>query len=259
MIIGIDKGHAIKGVRGASGLLDEVNENRKVGNRLIEMLKAAGHKVVDCSVDESSNVNAQLRGIVEKANKQHLDIFVSLHFNSGGGRGTETFTYLNTNKATVEKAKKINDCIVASCNFINRGIKTANFYVLRETKAPAILVEICFVDSKEDKNKLNSEAVAKALFKGITGADYKANDKPAANNHKTMFRVVAGFYKEKHHAIDQQNILKKKGFDSFLVAHNNKGVEGFRVVCGTYSNKNNANEQINKLLKVGIDAYLVEI
>lgn len=173
MIIGIDKGHAIKGVRGASDILDEVVMNRKIGDRLIAMLKEKGHIVVDCSCDVAYDVNDQLAGIKRRANAQHLDLFVSIHLNSGGGIGTETFTYPNPNAYTLSKAKAINEAVVSSCNFRNRGLKTANFYVLRETVAPAILVEVCFVDSKEDANKINVEAVAKAIFKGITGTEYK--------------------------------------------------------------------------------------
>ena len=182
MIIGIDKGHAIKGVRGASAILDEVNENRKVGNRLIEMLKEKGHTVIDCSCDVAYSVNEQLAGIVAKANKQHLDLFVSIHLNSGGGHGTETFTYPNPKESTRAKAKAINDAVVSSCGFTNRGLKTANFYVLRKTVAPAILVEVCFTDSQEDANKLNTEAVARAMFRGITGTEYVPSEasKPSA-------------------------------------------------------------------------------
>lgn len=178
MIIGIDKGHAIKGVRGASAILDEVDENRKIGNRLIEMLKEKGHTVYDCSCDVSYDVNEQLAGIVSRANKQPLDLFVSIHLNSGGGHGTETYTFPNANESTVAKAKAINDAVVLSCGFTNRGIKTANYYVLRKTIAPAVLVEVCFTDSQEDADKLNVEAVAKAIFKGITGTDYAGSTVP---------------------------------------------------------------------------------
>lgn len=221
MIIGIDKGHAIIGSRGASGLLDEVNENRKIGNRLIEMLREKGHTVIDCSVDEASNMKTQLAGIVQKANAQKLDLFVSIHLNAGGGHGTETYIYngnYNGKQANKDKAKQINDAVVSSCNFRNRGVKEENFHVLRETVAPAVLIEVCFVDSAEDKQKLNTEAVAKAIFKGITGTDYvsQAPTSPAG----VKYRVVCGTYADKSNAVKQQEALKKAGFDSFLVAIN---------------------------------------
>ena len=175
MRIGIDMGHSLSGAgTGASGLLNEVVENRKVGKRLIEMLQEKGHFVVNCSVDSASSTNSQLQGIVKKANAQSLDLFVSLHFNAGGGHGTETYVLNGASTSTRNKAKAINNAVASSCNFRNRGVKEASYYVLRNTVASAILVEICFVDSNEDKGKLNTEAVARAIFKGITGTEYVA-------------------------------------------------------------------------------------
>ena len=66
-VYGIDMGHSLSGAgTGASGLLSEVIENRKVGKRLIEMLKEKGHTVVDCSIDKASSTNEQLSGIVKR-------------------------------------------------------------------------------------------------------------------------------------------------------------------------------------------------
>lgn len=221
-VYGIDMGHSLSGAgTGASGLLSEVIENRKVGKRLIEMLKEKGHTVVDCSIDKASSTNEQLSGIVKKANAQKLDLFVSLHLNSDGGHGTETYVYPTTSAVTKAKAKEINNAVADSCNFRNRGVKEAKFFVLKNTIAPAVLVEICFVDSAEDKNKLNVEAVAKALFKGITGTEYispSTIQKPNTGASDVKYRVVCGTYADKNNAIAQQEKLKKAGFDSFLVA-----------------------------------------
>lgn len=173
MRIGIDMGH--NWGAGASKILNETTENRKIGKELINMLKTKGHFVVDCTNENASN---QLAGIVKKANAQSLDIFCSIHLNSDGGKGTETFIwngYSPTKETTRAIAKKVNDAIVASCGFVNRGVKEANFYVLRKTKAPSILIEVCFVDSQEDAKKLNHSAVAKAIFKALTGTGYTEN------------------------------------------------------------------------------------
>lgn len=223
-VYGIDMGHSLSGAgTGASGLLSEVIENRKVGKRLIEMLKEKGHTVVDCSIDKASSTNEQLSGIVKKANAQKLDLFVSLHLNSDGGHGTETYVYPTTSAVTKAKAKEINNAVADSCNFRNRGVKEAKFFVLKNTIAPAVLVEICFVDSAEDKNKLNVEAVAKALFKGITGTEYispSTTQKPNTGASDVKYRVVCGTYADKNNAIAQQEKLKRAGFNSFLVAIN---------------------------------------
>ncbi|MDK0636881.1 N-acetylmuramoyl-L-alanine amidase [Clostridium perfringens] len=222
MRIGIDKGHAITGVRGASAILDEVNENRKIGNRLIQMLQEHGHTVVDCSCDTSYNVNDQLQKIVAKANAQPLDIIVSIHLNAGGGHGTEVYTWGNPSQFTKSKADAILKAVVESCNFRNRGLKEANFYVLRKTVAPAILVEVCFTDSQEDAKKINAEAIARAMFKGITGVAYAPVKpvEPVKPVGDTYFRVVVGSYKDRENAVEVMNEAKAKGFkDAFLVAY----------------------------------------
>lgn len=170
MKIGIDMGHN-KGA-GASKILNETTENRKIGKELIRMLKEKGHIVVDCTNENAIN---QLGGIVDRANAQPLDVFCSIHLNSGGGHGTETYIWngsWSTKESVRAIAKNINDAVVKSCNFRNRGVKEANFFVLRKTKCPAVLIEVCFVDSQEDANKINHITVAKAIFKGLTGEEY---------------------------------------------------------------------------------------
>lgn len=75
------------------------------------------------------------------------------------------------------------------------------------------------------------------------------------SNNKTMYRVVVGTYSGKVNAQDQQNKLKSKGFDSFLVAYEKM----YRVVVGTYSSKVNAEDQQKKLKSKGFDSFLVAI
>lgn len=161
MVIGIDMGHPLN--CGANKYLNETTENRKIGNRLISILKRQGHTVVNCTVD--SNAGNELYNRVTIANRYDLDLYVSIHLNAGGGVGTETY-YTSTTKSV---AQRVNDNIVRSCGFRNRGLKTSSLYVLRNTKAPAILIEVCFVDSQEDANKLDCDKVASAIAAGITG------------------------------------------------------------------------------------------
>lgn len=183
LTIGVDMGHTIRGLgTGAASILSETNENRKIGNELISLLKSNGHTVVNCTVDVSNN---DLADRVAIANRQRLDLFISIHLNAGGGHGTETYIYnqyYNGKEANREVAKRINDKVVASCGFRNRGVKENNFYVLRETVAPAVLVEVCFVDSQEDASKLNCKAVAKAIAEAITGESFDSKPAPPTSN-----------------------------------------------------------------------------
>ncbi|MGL5617037.1 MAG: N-acetylmuramoyl-L-alanine amidase [Sarcina sp.] len=164
MKIAINPGHTIKGKgTGAFGIVSETVENRKIANKVMALLEERGVEVINCTFDESEN---DLKEVVEKANKNNVDVFISIHLNAGGGNGTETYIYRNGGKAEI-LAKKINNLVYKSCSFKNRGIKEANFYVLKNTIAPAILLEVCFVDSKEDTEKLNVDLVAKAIVEGL--------------------------------------------------------------------------------------------
>ena len=177
MIVGIDMGHTLSGAgTGANGFVSETKKNREVGNRLIAMLMEKGHTVINCTIDKSSNDVADR---VRKANAQKLDIFISLHLNAfkttENPMGVETYIYngaYNSKEANRAKAQAIQSALVKDIGWKDRKVKEANFYVLRETVAPAVLVELGFCDSRADMNKWNTEKIAAALFRGITGTAY---------------------------------------------------------------------------------------
>ena len=166
MIINVHGGHSLK-CRGASGLLDEVNEDRKVKNKVIELLRANGHTVYDCTDDNGKNQNSNLKAIVNKCNDHKVDLDVSIHLNAGGGTGTEVYIYNDSSKAK-DEAERIVKNISNTLGIRNRGVKTSTkLYVLRKTNSPALLVECCFVDNAIDKVKWNADKCAKAIVEGI--------------------------------------------------------------------------------------------
>lgn len=190
MKVGIDMGHCLTGVdTSANGVFSESQYNRIVGKKVIELLKSKGHEVINCTIDYGcSDITDSLRKRVDIANSNNVDVFCSIHFNSGGGKGTEV--YLANRSAFVSEdsynknltiAKRVNDKIVASCNFSNRGVKHEDFYVIYNTKALAILVEVCFCDSQEDFNKLSCDKVAMAIVEGLTNEVYNVQSKPVEN------------------------------------------------------------------------------
>ena len=189
MIIGLDMGHTLGGAgTGARGYVEETVKNREVGNRLMAMLKEKGHTVINCTVDKSSN---DLYDRVRKANAQKLDLFVSLHLNAfkltTSEMGVETHIYngnYSGKEANRKRAQAIQTALVQDVKWIDRKVKESNFYVLRETMAPAVLVELGFCDSQGDMNKWNAEKIAAALFRGITGTAYATSAAPVVNTGK---------------------------------------------------------------------------
>lgn len=180
MIINVHAGHNPDGKIGcgAVGLIKESTENRKVKNRVIELLRADGHTVYDCTVDNGTSANDVLKKIVKNCNAHAVDLDVSIHFNAGANdkngnghtTGTEVLIY-NTSSKAQDEALRICENI-AKLGFKNRGIKTrSDLYVLKKTKAPAMIVECCFVDDADDVRIYNTETMAVAIASGIVGKD----------------------------------------------------------------------------------------
>lgn len=185
MRFNVHGGHSLK-CRGASGYLDEVNEDRAVKNRVIELLRANGHTVYDCTDDVGKTQNENLRNIVRKCNAHKVDLDVSIHLNASGGTGTEVYIHSDNSRAK-DEAKRIANNISNALGIRNRGVKTrTNLYVLRRTNSPSLLVECCFVDNINDKNHWNVNKCAEAIAKGILGGSYNtqvahpSNPQPSA-------------------------------------------------------------------------------
>lgn len=175
MELNVHGGHNAR-VPGASGLINEVTEDRKIKDLVISKLQALGHTVYDCTDDAGASQSANLSNIVAKCNAQAVDLDVSIHFNAGAGdtggngktTGTEALVYAGTGKAAAYAAA-ICDAI-ATLGFKNRGVKVRpDLYVLRHTKAPALLVECCFVDDADDVALYDADQMATAIVRGITG------------------------------------------------------------------------------------------
>ncbi|MBD2337097.1 N-acetylmuramoyl-L-alanine amidase [Calothrix sp. FACHB-156] len=168
MKFGIDIGHNCPPDTGARGIKFEDNLTVDVGNRVVSKLKALGHEIVLCKPDRASSVRDSLSRRCDRANSARVDVFVSIHFNAFNGKanGTEVFAGSETSRRI---AKPVLDEFL-KLGFFNRGIKSgSHLFVLRNTNMPAILIECCFLDSQKDMEIFESEAVANAIVKGLTG------------------------------------------------------------------------------------------
>ena len=164
MEINVHGGHNSH-VTGASKYLNELTEDRKVKNEVIRLLKAQGHTVYDCTDDSGTTQNANLSNIVKKCNAHSVDLDISIHLN-GGGTGVEAYIYPNS--SAKDEATRICSKVSSALGIKNRGVKDgSNLYVVRNTNAPAVLVECCFVDSTIDRDHWDANKCAKAIVEGI--------------------------------------------------------------------------------------------
>ena len=222
MKINVHAGHNPDGKTacGAIGFIKESTENRAVKNEVVRLLKLLGHTVYDCTVEDGTSKSSVLAGIVKKCNAHNVDLDVSIHFNAGANdsagngktTGTEVLVYSADSKAK-EYAKNV--CAeIEKLGYKNRGVKVrSDLYVLRNTNSPAMLIECCFVDDKDDVARYNYKTMAEAIVFGITGQRYTEK----AQAEASLWRVQVGAYSKKDNAKAMQKKLKEAGFDAIIV------------------------------------------
>ena len=211
MKIAVRGGHCPKAT-GASALINELTEDRKVKDSVIKYLKELGHTVLDVTPPDSTNTSSSdLAYGVNKANNWGAELFISIHFNKAynsytGAIGSEVCVYSNFDIAQ----RVVNG--LASLGFKNRGQKVRNnLYELKNTKMKSMIVEVCFVEATEDValyKKLGPDTVGKAIAEAI------ANKKVTVvntTNKEVFYRVIAGSYREKANAERVKAELESKG------------------------------------------------
>jgi N-acetylmuramoyl-L-alanine amidase len=177
-LIAIDDGHGLEtpGKRTPSlpdGTVMRENEfNRAVAAQLDVHLKRCGFQTL---LVAPGDTDIPLSNRTNTANKAKADFYISIHANAYGDgwnnvRGIETYHY--PGKISGQQAAKIiHNQLIQGTALPNRGVKEANFHVLRETTMPAVLVEHGFMTNMEDALLLLSEAYraecAVELAKGI--------------------------------------------------------------------------------------------
>lgn len=188
MKIAVAGGHS-GACRGAVGFIDEYIEDRKVAKALLDELKNRGHSVVDCS-NEKTTQGSELAEECRLANNSGADLFVAIHFNAtAGATGTEVW-YHSSSSTGKKYASAVSPKLASALGLRNRGAKaTTSLYVLKHTSMPAILVEVCFVDTQSDidaYHKLGYQGVAAAIADGICGTNMGATSTTPAPSVPTQ-------------------------------------------------------------------------
>ena len=177
MKIAIDLGHGVQYDGGAVGpKMNEEEIINSIGRLVIDKLKSLCHEVVEVRPTTAVSTSNSLIQRVTKANRANVDLFLSIHANAGGGRGCEAYTFQGVrHKEATNILSNLQDL-----GFINRGVKCANYFVVNQTVAKAILLEVCFIDSIVPPNdniktdvelyqSIGAEKIANAIVNGLTG------------------------------------------------------------------------------------------
>ncbi len=178
-LVVIDPGHGgpdpgAVGIRGIRET-DVVLEVSKIVKNLLS------EKGVKVKLTRKNEIDLNLPRRVSFANNADADIFVSVHANASRGKrrdinGLETFYYRGWRGRLL--AKKIQKEIIrVSPGSPDRGVKQGRFYVIKNTRMPAVLVEIGFLTGRLDARRLEKtkhrKRLAYAIAKGILEYLYK--------------------------------------------------------------------------------------
>lgn len=214
MKIAVRGGHCPK-VTGASALIDELTEDRKVKDSVIKYLRQLGHEVLDVTPpDSTSTSSADLAHGVNKANEWGADLFVSIHFNNAyssynGALGSEVCVYSN-----FDIAQRVVDGL-GSLGFKNRGQKArTGLYELKNTKMKSMIIEVCFVEATEDVSlykRLGHDTIGKTIAESIANKKVTVNTSSTSTG-ETYYRCIAGSFKDKTNAEKRKSELEAKGF-----------------------------------------------
>lgn len=165
-----DVGHGGSDSGACKGNRKEKDDVLRLALQVGKEMAHNGHKV-DYTRTTDQTLSLSARSYME--NVGNYDYFVSFHrdsFTGESANGVTIFTYLGySGKADGKLAKNVSDSIVQATGYYNRGVKEADFHVLRETKCSAILIECGFISNLNDNNVFDSKfnEIAKSISNGI--------------------------------------------------------------------------------------------
>lgn len=203
MRVALDAGHGLNtaGKRTPDGM-HEWSFNSVVASYISDELKGYENVYILRVDDITGTIDVPLSTRTIKANSWRANAYISIHANAFGtgdwntASGIETFVHTEASKESSVLAKLVQEELIKSTKRSDRGIKSANFAVLRTTNMPAILVECGFMTNKEEATLLKSDAYRKvcaaAIVKGLAGMyglKKKAIPKPIAVKKEEPFML----------------------------------------------------------------------
>lgn len=225
MKIAIDAGHGYEtpGKRTVDGM-KEYEFNRAVAGDMKKLLEK--YEGVTVLFTHSDQRDVPLNERTTKANKEKVDVFISIHANAHGNgnqwtsaEGIETYVYTTKPKTATRLAQMVQNELISSTKRKDRGVKTANFHVLKATSMTAILCECGFMTNKEEAVLLQTSSYRLTCAKAIVDAivKYYQLTKTKSTISSSLYKVQVGAFSNKQNAEALAKELKAKGYDTFIV------------------------------------------
>ena len=230
--IALDAGHGLNtaGKRCLKSI--DPNETREwwLNDRICDMVESqlknyTGYELLRLDDSDDGKEDVPLSTRTNKANTWGADFYLSVHHNAGinggSGGGIVAYTHPNSSKASVEWRDTLYDALIKHTG--RKGNRTypkltENYHVLRESKMPAVLLELGFMDSKTDVPIILTNEYAQKCAEAIVevlvkhgGLTKKADPSPA------LYKVQVGAFFKLENAQALQKELDEKGYHTYIV------------------------------------------
>ena len=171
----IDAGHGGQDPGAVNGSKHEAVATLAIAKKVGTILKAKGCQI---KYTRTKDKSLTLQERCDISNAFDADVFVSIHLNAAtneDAEGIETWRYKNVGERTKRLADNVQTQLIAMTGCRNRGVKTSeSLYVLKHTKASAVLVEAGFISNAAEAKSLFCEKcqsrIAQAIVNGIERA-----------------------------------------------------------------------------------------
>lgn len=178
IILDVGHGGTDLGARAHGPYCEEKKLCLQTARLVKKYLNQLGYHVV---MTRETDAFVSLHRRVEIATQASGDLFVSVHFNSTRNpiaQGIEVFFHDNREDRTrSSSSRKLADAVLGKVirrtSAVSRGVKKGNFYVIRETSMPAILVEGGFISNPDERSLLRTREYQEQIARGIAdGVDH---------------------------------------------------------------------------------------
>ncbi len=229
----IDAGHGPNtlGKRTPDGVMREFQFNRMVANYLEEyLMQYEGVQIKFTHADDGSR-DVPLTQRTAAANAWGADAFISIHANAYGNgtwndvKGIETYVYSSRPKGSVELATAVHQSLIRRAKRPDRGVKAANFHVLRETAMTAILVECEFMTCRESADLLQQDRYrrlcAQAIADGMAETyelqpRQQQQQQDSEASPSPLYRVQVGAFRYQANAERLVQQLHEQGYAAYM-------------------------------------------
>ena len=208
--------------------------NDRIADKVEKLLKNyTGYQLIRTD-DTTGKKDISLTARTNAANNFKADFYLSIHHNAGvgGGKGGGIMAIVynkTTNKESIAWQKDLYNALIKETGLKgNRATPLAkqNLHEVRETKMPAVLLELGFMDSATDVPIILTEKFADQCAEAIVSVLVKRGGlkrktveqpKPAEKTSSKIYHVQVGAYSSKENAEAMKKKLKAAGFDSIIV------------------------------------------